>query len=480
MTLEHKSRTRRIWLAIGLGLLLLIGLLAGALRYVVDAGIFKERLETGASRALGMELRIGGALHLALRPGLALTLDDVHLHNRGVEVATAKQATLGVDALALLSGDVHVNRLALNEPQLHIERGTDGRFSTAPLDAAATLLPELSWPTVEISGGSFTYADKRWARSFEAVDCRIDMHGLHVPAAALSNLMKDVSFTADVVCGEVRHDTVKVSDLKFTTDAQHGVLELKSLTARAFDAEGTGRLRADFSGVVPSYRLDLAFKQLPIDEVFKALSAQPTAAGRVDFAAALSAQGQTENELRQALAGRVTLRGRNLTLKGRDLDEMLSRFESSQRFSLVDAGAFFFVGPLGLVLTKGLDFANVYRSQGGSSDIQTLVSDWKFERGVARAQDVAMATKKYRIALRGELDLVQQRFDGVSLALVDAQGCIEVQQRVSGSFQKPVVEEPNVLRSLAGPALSLLKKARELLPGSSCEVFYAGAVVAPA
>jgi uncharacterized protein involved in outer membrane biogenesis len=271
-----------------------------------------------------------------------------------------------------------------------------------------------------------------------------------------------------------------MKDLKFSADARHGVLELTSLTARAFDAPGTGRFQADFSGATPSYRLECAFKQLPIEAFFKALSLQPTATGRVDFAATLSMQGPTGKALRQTLAGRVTLRGRNATLSGHNLDEALSRFESSQRFSLVDAGAVLLVGPLGLVLSKGYDFASLSRSAGGSSSIRSLVSDWRVERGVAHAEDVAMATQKYRIALHGALDFVQQRFDGVSLALVDAKGCVTVQQQVRGSFQQPVVDQPSLLRSLAGPALSLLRQGRELLPGPGCEVFYAGAVAAPA
>ena len=98
---------------------------------------------------------------------------------------------------------------------------------------------------------------------------------------------------------------------------------------------------------------------------------------------------------------------------------------------------------------------------------------------MARAQDVAMATKANRIALQGGLDLVNEQFDDVSMALVDAKGCVKVQQKIRGSFQKPVVEKPNLLASLAGPALGLLKKGADILLGGQCEVFYAGSVAAP-
>jgi hypothetical protein len=95
-------------------------------------------------------------------------------------------------------------------------------------------------------------------------------------------------------------------------------------------------------------------------------------------------QGETVKKMRQTLQGQVSLRGRNLTLNGRDLDQAFARFESSQTFNLIDIGAFFFAGPVGLAVTKGYDFATVMQGSEGRSAIRTLVSDWAVERGVAR------------------------------------------------------------------------------------------------
>jgi AsmA protein len=67
----------------------------------------------------------------------------------------------------------------------------------------------------------------------------------------------------------------------------------------------------------------------------------------------------------------------------------------------------------------------------------------------------------------------------VSLTLLDSKGCAKVEQKISGPFQKPVVEQPNILMALAGPALKLLKKGRDILPGGECEVIYAGSVAPP-
>ena len=97
---------------------------------------------------------------------------------------------------------------------------------------------------------------------------------------------------------------------------------------------------------------------------------------------------------------------------------------------------------------------------------------------MAQAKDVAMATQKNRIVLRGGLDFVTERYDEVTVALVDANGCLEVQQKVTGSFLSPTAEPPNVVKSLTGPTRRLFGQVRKLL-GGKCAVFYAGSVAPP-
>ena len=79
----------------------------------------------------------------------------------------------------------------------------------------------------------------------------------------------------------------------------------------------------------------------------------------------------------------------------------------------------------------------------------------------------------------GALDFVNERFDDVTMALIDARGCATVKQKISGSFQKPVVEKPGTLKSISGPVLKLLRQVKKLFPGGECEVFYAGSVAPP-
>jgi uncharacterized protein involved in outer membrane biogenesis len=267
--------------------------------------------------------------------------------------------------------------------------------------------------------------------------------------------------------------------VKLTCKGRDGIFALHPVTLRLFGGEGSGRVEADFSGPAPRYSVRSSLSKFRIEEYLKTVSPEKLAEGSMDFSANLSMQGNSGKAITQTAGGDVSLRGENLTLYGNDLDREFSRYESSQNFNLVDVGAFFFAGPIGLAVTKGYNFASIFQGSGGSSGIGKLFSDWKVEHGIAQARDVAMATQKNRVALKGRINFVDERFDDVTIALIDPRGCVRVQQKIHGPFRKPVVEKPNVLISLAGPVLNLLRQAGDLFTGEKCEAFYTGSVPAP-
>ena len=146
----------------------------------------------------------------------------------------------------------------------------------------------------------------------------------------------------------------------------------------------------------------------------------------------------------------------------------------------MDVGAFFLAGPLGPALTRSYRFADLFKeSQGGKGVIAKLVSVWKVENGVAEAVDVAMATKKRRIAMKGGLNFNDNRFEDVVVAVVDQHGCAVLTQKVRGPFNRPEIGNINVLKSLTSPVANLLRSAGKLFSNKPCEVFYSGSVAPP-
>jgi AsmA protein len=461
------------------GLIGLLILISVALIIFVDTSDYKPRMERAASDALGMEVRVGGRLGLSFFPDLHVRLDDVHIQNRGMDIASAKEANLEIALLPLLHKEVRIRRIWLKRPRISIMRNQDGKFNLEQQEKTERTFPALDLDNLSLSDGSFLYGDEQSREGFEVENFNLDVHNLRIAGGNSPEFLKNLSFTAEFACREIRTKGLIFSDVKFTCKGKDGIFALNPVTMRLFDGQGSGSIGADFSGLVPRYSVRSSLLKFRIEEYFKTLSSKKVAEGSMDFSASLSMRGNTEKEIKQTAGGEVSLRGENLTLYGNDFDREFARFESSQNFNLMDAGAFFFAGPIGLAVTKGYNFASIFTGSGDSSSIGKLFSDWKVERGIAQARDVAMATKQNRIALKGRINFVSEQFDDVTIALIDARGCARVQQKIRGPFLKPVVEKPSVLMSLAGPALNLARQARDLFTDGKCKLFYTGSVSAP-
>jgi AsmA protein len=99
---------------------------------------------------------------------------------------------------------------------------------------------------------------------------------------------------------------------------------------------------------------------------------------------------------------------------------LLSSYETSQEFNLVDLGTFFVAGPIigtialtvSSVALKAYRYGDLYnQTRGGQGAITQFISHWKIEDGVADATDCALATLHNRVALKGKLNLVSKRYD---------------------------------------------------------------------
>ena len=471
----RKPLKRTLLVLGGLVGLAALGIAAALLLLAVNA---KPGLETAASDALGMEVRINGDVHVQFFPGPGVALEDVTIRNLGSDVAAAKQASLGIELVPLLHKRLRINSMALTHVSVSIEQGRDGRFNFEGLGGVRRSFPEIAWSNVSVSDVTLLFVDRRTGKGFHAGPCELHVNRLQLPARADARLLKHLSASATVACHEIRTKSLVMHEVKFPIDGEDGAFDLKPVTLRLFGGQGAGSVHADFRGAAAAYRVRYSLSKFQLAEFYKAFSPTSSGQGLLDFAADLSMAGSTIDQATRSTSGHVSLRAGTLTLGIGDLDQTLADYESSQNFNLIDLGAVFFAGPFGLAVTKGYNFATIFRGSAGSTHVHRLVSEWQVERGVAQAQDVAMATRKNRIALKGSLDFVNGRFKGVTVAAVDARGCAIVLQRIRGSFDKPEVEKPNVLASLTGPVGRLLKQAERLF-GTKCEVFYAGSVEPP-
>jgi len=440
---------------------------------------YKPRIEAAASGATGMKVRINGKMKLTPFPGAVVSLEDILIQNMNADVVSVKKVEAGIRLLPLLRGAIQIQRVGLIIPTFFITKDRSGRFNfETPEKKPAGKVPPLgSFEAIFIRKGRLLYMDETSGGKTEVNECDLAIKNLSTGG---EKLPVNLSFDGDLSCREVKAEELRVSDIRVVMKARQGKFEADPVTMKIFGGDGKGSIKGVMTGESPEYSVDFAITKLRFEEVLGQFKQKRSTLGELDLKSHLTMKGKNADEISRTLQGDLSLRGNNLFHEGLDLDRVMVKYERSQNFNLIDVGALFVAGPLGTLLTKGYTFGSVYEeSLGGKSTILKLVSDWKIKNGVAEAEDVALATKQSRVAMKGRLDFVNGQFDNVTVAVVDEKGCVRYSQKIHGPFRHPRVDKVSPLRSIAGPVLNLYVKTEKMLQGGRCEIFYAGSVRHP-
>jgi hypothetical protein len=475
------ARRRTLWLlGAAASTLVVLGL---ALRFFrVDS--FRPRVQAAASQATGLEIRIVGKMALTFFP-FGVSARDVHVGSKGTEIGSAEDLELGIELLPLLKKELVVTRCALVRPVVTIVRAADGHLD---VEGTAKRWPEgrpaaaFRLKDLELSQGVFTYLDERTKERTELRDLELTIHDLVIPAASSGHGIRSTSLEGSFVAGEVRAGDLNIEHVKSPIKMEEGVLSLAHLTMDVYGSRGEGAATVDLSEVDAAFAVQLHVPNLDFAKLQESVGAGRVIGGKGTLHASLTMKERRNRALLSSVDGTLSLRGDNLVTYTVDLDKALSSYESSQKFHLVDIGAFFIAGPVGVVALKGYGYGKAYSdAQGGQGAITQFISHWKITDGVAEAIDCALATRHHRVALKGRLDLVAGRYgEGAMVALLDDRGCAIRKQSIVGPLGSPQVGATGAAESLGGPFLDLYNKARRVVQGGKCEVFYRGAVQQPA
>jgi AsmA protein len=446
-----------------------------------DINAYKPRIEAAASRALGMDVRINGKIKLAFLPHFGVSLRDVTIRNRGSDIFYAERVRAGLLLIPLMKHEIRIGDIEFIRPRFSIEHDRDGTFNfekPGERPEKESRASPFSVEKVSISKGDFSYLDKRSGSSTEMKGVDLTLRGLS--SGGNADILRGLSFMGEMKCREFTSKNVRSSNLSSGIRAENGTYALKPLTVEIFKGAGKGDISIDLKKELSLLEIRGTVSKFSFEEFVRSFSERKIVEGKGDLSLTLSAKGKNLNEMKGAFQGEVSVQGANLILYKLDLDALLSEYEKSQSFNLVDVGAFLFAGPLGTTLTKGYDFAGVYKeSLGGKGTIERLVSRWEVRNNVAEAKDVAFTTKRNRVAVKGQIDFLHERFDNVTVAVLDEKGCARFSQKISGGFHNPKIEKPGTLQSVAGPVLKLFEKTKKFVAEGKCKVFYSGSLAHP-
>jgi AsmA protein len=446
-----------------------------------DINSYRSKIETVASEATGLDVAIKGRMGLSFFP-FGVSAKDVHVANRGDEILSAEYLKLRAELIPLLKKQLKVTACELVKPAVTIVKDTEGKYnfeSTKQISAKAWRASASGLNELKLSKGALIYLDKKTGKKTELKEINLAIRDLSVVDTS-GNIIKNVSFAGSFGCKELLQKDLRIENLKGPMRAEKGVFSLRPLTMDAFGGKGEGDVTADKTGANAEYKINLTVSKLDFERLQESFGVARLISGKGDLAASLTVKEKEGRILIKGMDGTLSLRGDNLITHTVDLDKVLSTYETSQKFSLVDVGAFFIAGPLGTVALKGYHYGDVYyQTRGGRGTITQFVSHWKIKDGVADATDCALATRHNRVALKGKLNLVSERYDKVTVALLDDKGCAIITQTVSGPFGSPQIGTVSAIESLAGPIFDLYGKAKRFIQGGKCEAFYRGSVQQP-
>lgn len=475
-----KAERKKTVMIIG-GFVILPIIVAFIALLLFDINSFKSKLETDASGMTGLDVKINGKVGLSFFP-FGLSANDMHFANKEGEILSLEHLKLGTELIPLLKKQLRVTSCELVKPTVTIMKNADGKYNfdnTAKKSTKGWTANALSFNELKVSKGSLVYLDKTTGEKTELKDINLTTKDLSIGDTS-GDITKNISFAGTMDCKELRKKDLKIDNIKSGIKADKGVFTLKPLTMDIFGAKGEGSIAAQKTEAGGEYEINLNVLKLDLEKLQKSFAIEPLIGGKGDLVASLTVTEKGGHNLISGINGTLSLRGDNLITYTVDLDKALSSYEASQTFNLVDVGAFFIAGPLGSAALKGYRYGDVYyQTQGGRGTIKQFVSRWKIKDGVGEATDCALATHHHRVAMKGKLNLISERYDNVIVALLDDKGCVQLKQNISGSFRAPQVGVVSAVESLADPILHLYRKAKRFVQGDKCEVFYAGTVEQP-
>lgn len=473
------ERKKHLIIASGIVVLIVFAAIVAVLRFNINS--YKARIETAVSETIGLDVRINGRMRLSFFP-FGLSAKDIHVANKGGEILSLEALKLRAELMPLLKKQLRVTSCELVKPAAMIVKDANGRFnfestkeeSTKGQPGAAFSLNDL-----KASNGSLVYLDKKTGEKTELKEINLTVGDLSV-ANTSGSVIKNLSFAGTMECKNLQRKDLKIDSIKGHIKAANGVFYFNPLTMDIFGTKGEGDVTLNQSVVEAEYKINLTVSKLDFEKLQESFGAKKLISGKGDLVASLTVKEKKGRSLISGTSGTLSLRGNNLITHTVDIDKVLSAYETSQRFNLVDVGAFFIAGPLGSAALKGYRYGDVYyQTRVGRGAISRFVSHWKIKNGQAEATDCAFATAHNRVALRGRLNLVSERYDNVTVALLDDKGCAKLKQSISGPFDAPKVGTVSAVQSLAEPIFGLYRKAKRFVQGGKCEVFYSGSVQQP-
>ena len=475
------KRSSKILLTTLVLVIFMLGLALVATKAILNFSSFKSKIESAVSDTLDMDFKIEGRINLGFFPYLWLAVNNITVSVATDGTASADQIKITPHLLELWSLKVHIKELHIENPKLKFNRQAIEKVRALNGKKIGGLEPvkSLAIDSFSISDLEVFYSDDQKILYFKEMDFNgggiVIAENNKFVSSDFVSLLKTINFKGDMQAGQITSQDLKIENISASVTGENGTLTLDPIELEYFGE------RAKLAGHIGleenDYRIRIGVEMidLDLDNFHKKAGHGEIIRGLISIRGEFETSGGVSDEMLRNLNGSLSIKGRDLTLKGIDFDRALDEFDEIRGYGFNDLAVLVTLGPLGKVISHGYNqLADLEKIMAASDDstIQVLIADWRVAQGVVTARDVAFSTRRNRFAVKGSLDIPNERFSNVIVAIVDAEGCIVNSETVEGPFANPEVKEAGVLeRTVIRPLKRMFK--------SDCEFFYDGAVPHP-
>jgi len=428
----------------------LVILIGGAALYVglfFDANHYKPQIEAAVAKASGMTLTIGGDLSLKVFPRVHLAVKDIHLSKSKSEILAAQDLEVTPELFPfVLHNKIIIDNVTLLDPRIHVEKSASGRMNFEPTQQAGTAGPykvtkagaeeqteaapgEIH--SIQIKNGDISFADQSKGQN-------IQVNGLDVNLSNISwnqvDPMKSLTFHGDVDAKSVqlksKTDVKTASNLKLGLRDDRGLIHLDPTEVGIFGGTINGNAKLDLRGSVPKIELAQTASNIDLDQAAPKMKGKIS--GTVDADVKLTGSGKDVAALTKTLTGTVLVHSKDIKTQV-NVDTVASKLNTLKNLDLTSVAS---VAGKVMGQQAGIAGGTGNPSQPGSP-IRILVADLDVHQGIATTKDVAIATEKTTVAFKGDLNLVDQKYQNFYVATVDDKGCSKQKVEIGGPLDSP-------------------------------------------
>ncbi len=443
----------------------------------LDVNDYKGFVERTLKSRIGLEVKLNGRIDLEVE-------DELQLHLRDVSVYDESGILFSLDSVYLTTdfefpGDtVEIYELRLYKPFYHFRTTGIDLFSTSNSSSSSSGMKYIMVDSGSVHNGQFLLSNESDSGivNVQGINASDGFFGFEMSKPALEAIFISASGTVNKV------DAFDIHTQKARTDfvMENGYLNFNNQFDNSPGSSLKLQLNLNPDDIVYDFEGEIKNEKIKRLYEFQGLDIPDFVKG--DFNAKYDFNFSVPDDTLsiRSVEGMVHMTSSDAYLKGVNLDKLIKSYRRTQNFSMKDLGSVMLLGPWGLAISKGGDYAELAMSSNkDSSHIEFMNFNLSIDTGLVQFNDVAFRTEKNRVALSGEIDIINESYHSFAYALVQDDGCPEIREEFNGPFEQAESEGPNGLKILMGPVTNLFKGTSRIIDDSECKYPYRGSVEAP-